>query len=88
MLVKITDFPDGLADLLRRLTSQATASKAVLVAASAYPTLVDDLAQSDMQIEHLETEILRLRSIIEGARCAAALLLEKTAQGDLMEHVA
>lgn len=86
MLVKITDFPDGLADLLRRLTSQATASKAVLVAASAYPTLVDDLAQSDMQIEHLETEILRLRSIIEGARSAAALLLEKTAQGDLMEH--
>lgn len=86
MLVKITDFPDGLSDLLRRLTSQATASKAVLVAASAYPTLVDDLAQSDMQIEHLETEILRLRSIIEGARSAAALLLEKTAQGDLMEH--
>ncbi len=86
MLVKITDFPDGLADLLRRLTSQATASKAVLVAASAYPTLVDDLAQSDMQIEHLETEILRLRLIIEGARSAAALLLEKTAQGDLMEH--
>lgn len=84
MLVKITDFPDGLADLLRRLTSQATASKAVLVAASAYPTLVDDLAQSDMQIEHLETEILRLRSIIEGARSSAALLLEKTAQGDLL----
>jgi len=84
MLVKITDFPDGLADLLRRLTSQATASKAVLFAASAYPTLVDDLAQSDMQIEHLETEILRLRSIIEGSRSAAALLLEKTAQGDIL----
>lgn len=84
MLVKITDFPDGLADLLRRLTSQATASKAVLVAASAYPTLVDDLAQSDMQIEHLEAEILRLRSIIEGARSSAALLLEKTAQGDIL----
>ena len=88
MLVKITDFPDDMIENLKRATGQATASKAVFFASTQFINVLTERDQAFLDALNMEHEILRLRSIIEGARSAAALLLEKTAQGDLMEHVA
>lgn len=84
MLLKIIDFPDQLADDLKFVTGQATASKAVLHAATRYSALLADFNFQTLDIEKLEHEIVRLHSIIEGARSAAALLLDHTAQEDLL----
>lgn len=84
MLVKITDFPDQLAEDLKSVTGQATASKAVLHAATKYSALLTDFNFQSLDVANLEQEVVRLRSIIEGARSAAALLLDRTAQGDLL----
>lgn len=83
MLLKIIDFPDQLADDLKSVTGQATASKAVLHAASKYSALLTDFNFQSLDVEKLEQEVVRLRTIIEGARSAAALLLDHTAQEDL-----
>lgn len=86
MLVKITDFPDDVAEKLKSLTGQATASKAVYQAACEYSTHLVLIESDALMIQSLRSEVARLSSIIEGARSSAALLLEKTAQGDLLEH--
>ncbi|QYW05704.1 hypothetical protein [Phage blackswan219-6] len=84
MLLKISEFPDELAEQLKGLTGANVASKAVLNASIMYPRLVLDLQDASCQIQECHDEIHRLRAIIEGARSAAALLLEKTGQGDLL----
>lgn len=87
MLLKITDFPDDLAASLKASTHEATASKAVLAAAYSYAGLLDDVVALNQQVLELQTEVLRLRAVLQGARSAAALLVEKTGQGDLLEPV-
>lgn len=84
MLVKITDFPDDLVDDLKAVTGQVTASKAVFHAATRYTGLLSEFNDLCLYIAQLEQEGARLRSIIEGARSAAALLLDQTAQESLL----
>lgn len=86
MLLKITDFPDDLADQLKARFASSTASKAVLAAASSYLSVSASLDSALEAVEARDLEIRRLRSIIEGARSAAALLLERTGQTDLLSE--
>ena len=86
MLVKITDFPDDMIEDLKRATGQATASKAVFFASTQFISVCAERDEAQINGLNVWHEVLRLRKIIEGARSSAALLLEKTAQGDLMEY--
>lgn len=85
MLVKLNDCPDDLVTDLKRLTGEATASKAVFRAAVEYERLLLELEQTRQSLDLQSLEVLRLREVIEGARSAAALLLERTGQGDLLD---
>lgn len=84
MLVKITDFPDDLADQLKHLTVQATASKAVLRAAQLYPAAVEYFISLKAELEAERQKVKVLQQRIESARSAAALLLDHTGQEDLL----
>lgn len=84
MLLKITDFPDGLAESLKLQTNQGTASKAVFLAALSYIPHIDEIASLRSHSELQAIEIQRLRNLIEQARFAAAQLVDKTSQGDLL----
>lgn len=84
MLIKLPDFDDVLVEQLKASTSQSTGSKAVMHAAQNYLPLLNKLELRDREIADL-TERLRVASqVIEGARSAAAQLLEKTAQVDML----
>lgn len=84
MLIKLQDFEDSKADQLKAHFGQKTASGAVREAANRY----FDLYQQHQELLRLGTEyraeIERKNQIIENARSAAAALLDKTAQGDLL----
>ena len=84
MLVKLNDFDDDLAGRLRAKTGESTASKAVLTAANEYLPLLFKLELKEREIQQLREELLVASQVIEGARSAAALLLEKTSQGSLL----
>ncbi len=84
MLLKLPDFDDDLAERLKSRTCQNTGSKAVLRAAEESLPLLLKLEHRDRQIAELEERLRVASQVIEGARSAAALLLEKTAQGDLL----
>jgi hypothetical protein len=84
MLLKITDFPDDLADSLKFQTAQGTASKAVLQAAVSYIPNLEQILSLRHHNELQAIEIQRLRNLIEQARSAAALLVDKTSQGELL----
>ncbi len=83
MLVKLLDFPDELAEQLKRLTHEATASKAVYDAAKRYPAAVGyiDTLERQLAEERLRNKALWQR--IEAARSAAEQLFELTAQSDI-----
>lgn len=83
MLVKLLDFPDELAEQLKRLTREVTASKAVYDAAKRYPAAVDyiDTLEHQLAEERLRNKALWQR--IESARSAAAQLLDLTSQVDI-----
>jgi len=84
MLIKFEVEP-GFADLLRVHYGQKTASKAFAAAASDAIPLYRQTQELRDVIEMQRLEIRRLQLIIEQARSAAALLLEKTSQGDLLD---
>ncbi|RFF52926.1 hypothetical protein [Xanthomonas campestris] len=85
MLVKILDAEPAFVEELKRLTSQKTGSKAFMHAAEQYgPLHVYNLTLAD-QVTELRTEVARLQGIIEGARSAAAVLLDQVAQSDLLD---
>lgn len=83
----VRDFPDDLVELLKRSTSSTAASKAVTNACYAYITQRDQLERQRVRILELETAVRVQRQIIEGARSAAALLLDHTAQGDMLTRI-
>jgi len=85
MLVKILDADDTFVEILKRNTSTTTASKAYAHAADRYQTLVLMIDDLRLQNDRLKTDLKRSRGIIEGARSAAAHLLEKTSQADLLD---
>lgn len=83
----VRDFPDDLVDTLKNRTHSATASKAVMSACSHFVGLLDIVDQQRVRIAELETALRVQRQVIEGARSAAALLLERTSQGDLLTRI-
>lgn len=72
------------ADLMRMHYGEKTASKAYAKAATDALQLYRQTQHLQETIEMQRIEILRYQRIIEQARSAAALLLEKTGQGDLL----
>ncbi len=83
----VRDFSDDLVDQLKSSTGIPTASKAVTQAAFAYIAQRDEISRLRSRISELETAVRVQRQVIEGARSAAAVLLEHTAQGDLLTRV-
>lgn len=81
MLVKF-EADQPLADLLRIHYGQKTASKAFALAAADAIPLYRETQELQQVVEAQRLEILRLQRVIEQARSAAALLLEKTSQAD------
>lgn len=83
MLVKF-EVDSSEASLVQGYYGQKVASKAFRMAAlDAIELHAETLRLRDV-IDDQRIEIRRLQGIIEQARSAAALLLEKTAQGDLI----
>lgn len=83
MLIKITDADPDFVEALKISTGTSTGSKAYAYAAERHGTLcrmIDDLR---IQNDRLKSDLSRSRAVIEGARSAAAVLLEKTGQADL-----
>jgi len=85
MLVKILDADDDLVDRLKFVTGCATASKAFVFAATAYLGQLETGARQRDKIARLEARLAIAEQTIQRARSAAALLLEKTSQGDLLD---
>lgn len=83
MLVKILDADDHLVEKLKQVTGCVTASKAFVFASTAYICQLETSANQREKIARLEAEVHRLRSTINSARDAAALLLDRTAQTDM-----
>jgi len=83
----VRDFPDDLVDMLKQTTNTVAASKAVTHACYAYVGQRDEISRLRSRITELETAVRVQRQVIEGARSAAAVLLEHTAQGDLLTRV-
>lgn len=81
-LVKFT-VDDAQADQVKKLTRHTVASKAYENAAHAAIALTVDLSDARAEIARLRRIIDRQQQVLEGARSAAALLLEVAGQGDL-----
>lgn len=83
MLIKF-EADDGLAEALKAHYGQRVASKAFSAAADDALGLARSNQELHDVIDSQRIEIRRLQDIIERARSAAAQLLEKTSQGDLL----
>lgn len=83
MVIQLRDVTDSFVELIKSQTGQTTASKAFMLAAERYGMYVTANAQAELEIDRLTSKIHRLESVIEGARSAAALLLDRTSQTDL-----
>ena len=81
-LVKFT-VEDDQAALVKLLTRNVVASKAYEAAAHSALALTVDLADARQEIARLRRIIERQQQVLEGARSAAALLVEVAGQGDL-----
>jgi uncharacterized coiled-coil protein SlyX len=83
MLVKILDADPDFVESLKGQTGTNTASKAFIHAAERFQHLRLKIDDQDRYIEAIEADLARLRAVIEGARSAAALLLDRVAQAEL-----
>lgn len=81
MLIKF-DADEALADRMKLHYGQRVASKAFAMAAEDALALAARNHELEDVIQAQKLEIRRLQAVIEHARSAAALLLEKTAQTD------
>lgn len=82
MLVKLNP-DDDMVEKLKHFTGQRVASKAYELAGKEYPDMIQRIYALEVQLQDLEEIILVQQSIIDGARDAAALLVERTSQKDL-----
>ncbi|MBZ9566062.1 hypothetical protein [Pseudomonas sp. P116] len=80
MLVKILDADSDFVETLKRQTRTNTASKAFLHAANQYQHLRLAIGDLEILVEALQMELKEANEIIEGARTAAALLLDRVSQ--------
>lgn len=85
MLVKILDADPDFVETLKRRTGTTTGSKAYAYAADRHHTLTSMIDDLRIQNDRLKSDLIRARSIIEAARSAAAQLLDKTSQTDLLD---
>jgi hypothetical protein len=83
MLVKILDADPDFVESLKNQTRTNTASKAFVYAAERYESLNSTIEDLKRRIHLLELRHDVALSVIEGARSAAALLLDRTSQADL-----
>ncbi|MFG0540465.1 hypothetical protein ACF8EA_09700 [Pseudomonas sp. YQ_5] len=84
MLVKIPDMDDDVIAELKRTTGTRTGSRAVYLASLGYLEYHKICAEQDKEIADLRQKLAAAAQVIEGARSAAALLLEKTGQTELL----
>jgi hypothetical protein len=83
MLIKFED-DQSVADLLRAHYGEKTASKGYQRAAREVIAQHKEIRRLRGEVEALQERLLQRDQLIEGARSAAALLLEKTGQKDLL----
>lgn len=83
MLIKF-HADDELAERIKAMYGQRVASKAFLMAAAEAPDLYCKADELSDLVEAQKYEIQRLKRVIEQARSAAAQLLERTGQSDLL----
>ncbi|WP_341523994.1 hypothetical protein AABC73_13460 [Pseudomonas sp. G.S.17] len=83
MLVKILDADDDFVETLKRQTSTNTASKAYAHAAFQFQLLRGRIVDLEYHVESLQNELDDANSVLEGARAAALLVVEKTSQARL-----
>ncbi|HOY24785.1 MAG TPA: hypothetical protein PK002_16630 [Cellvibrio sp.] len=83
MLIKFNEDNDFLIDNLKRYTKSATSANAFRIAGSQYCQNQDLIADQRSTIAELRLTIERYETIIENARSAAALLLERVSQVDM-----
>lgn len=81
MLIKF-DADQEMVDRLKMHTGERVASKAYKFAAEDVPDMAGQIRDLRRIVEDQKLEIRRLKAVIEQARSAAALLLEKTSQTD------
>ncbi|QEU03293.1 hypothetical protein [Pseudomonas oryzihabitans] len=82
MLIKFED-DQSVADLLRAHYGEKTASKGYQRAAREVIDQHKEIRRLRGQVEDLQQRLLQRDQLIEGARAAAALLLEKTGQKEI-----
>lgn len=85
MLVKILDADPDFVDSLKLSTGASTASKAYAYAAEHHADLRAQIGDLHSQNAALSRRLELALRTIDGARSAAALLLEKTSQRDLLD---
>lgn len=77
------EFPDQLAEDLKRHFGIKTASQAVLRACMNFLPHVEKVKRLEAEVLQLRESLDRQAQVLEGARSAAALLLEKTGQKEM-----
>ena len=84
MLIKF-QADDQLVDTLKTQYGQSVGSKACLLAAEDAPKLLSEVRRLKDELAAARRLIAVQRRTLDGARSAAAHLLEKVAQGDLLD---
>ena len=84
MLIKF-QADDLLVDTLKSQYGQSVGSKACFLAAEDAPKLLSEVRRLKAELADARQVISVQRQTLEGARAAAAHLLEKVAQGDLLD---
>lgn len=82
MLIKFED-DQAVADLLRAHYGEKTASKGYQRAAREVIDQHKEIRRLRSQVDTLQERLLQRDQLIEGARAAASLLLEKTGQKEM-----
>lgn len=83
MVIQLRDVEDWFVEDLKKLTGQATASKAFIHAAGSYSGHLDKIARLERDIISLNQRALVQMQLIERARDSAAALLDHVGQEDL-----
>jgi hypothetical protein len=82
MLIKF-EVPDSSAQALMEFTGTRVGSKAYHLAADRYQGVVEHVEFLNGEVDRLQEIIALQRQVIDGARNAAALLLERVGQDDM-----
>jgi len=85
MLIKILDADPDFVEELKTATGATTASKAYARAAASYAFLQHTIDALRKDNERYERQLQVKSQVIEQARSAAAALLDKTSQGDMID---